>query len=162
MSYFEVLLAVAFVALAIALIFPLFQRRDTPQKPQCINNARQIIISIQIYQADNNGKFPSKETVWEDIQVAPKALICPTSGNKKEIDYGYNAYLSGKMLKDPDMPATDKLPVLADSKTPAHLLETSSDIDFRHNGKAVVGYGDGHVALLQPVEIQNVPVKEAR
>jgi len=46
------------------------------------------------------------------------------------------------------MPKPQNVPVIADSKTPTHLLQSYTDIDPRHNGKATVGFADGHVLQL--------------
>ena len=66
------------------------------------------------------------------------------------------------MLESPGMPKAPDLPVLADSKAPDHLLNSTADIDPRHTEKATVGYADGHVVLQRSAEIHNVPVKETR
>jgi prepilin-type processing-associated H-X9-DG protein len=46
------------------------------------------------------------------------------------------------------------VPMVADCVKPGHLLQTNRDIDPRHNGMAVVGFADGHVALIDPAKVR--------
>ncbi|MHB9107311.1 MAG: hypothetical protein ACYDCO_09690 [Armatimonadota bacterium] len=158
----EIIIVVVILVIVFAVIlYPVFFSRPYPARQSlCQSNVRQLMVAIVMYQQDHGDKFPDKAIVWQDINYPPKALLCPTYGMKKGLAYGYNASLSGKRLKSPGMPEAQNLPVLADSNTPNHLLNSPADIDFRHTQKATVGFADGHVAMLQPAYIQNVPVKE--
>lgn len=121
---------------------------EKARQTQCMNNVRQLVVSIQLYQQDHNGKFPNQATIWRDLSSPPNTVICPIYGKNKGNGYGYNVNIAGKTLESKGMPEAQNLVVLADSKTPLHQLSVLTDIDFRHANKAVVGFADGHVALL--------------
>lgn len=157
-GYIEfVILALVLIIVAIVL-FPVFlpKRNVTPQDP-CLNNARRLIVAVQIYQQNHNGQYPNKATFWQDIAYPPKAIFCPTY-SKKVNGYGYNANLSGLTFQSPGMPQPPDLPALADSQAPGNLLHTTADIDFRHTGRAIVGFGDGHVAIHRSSDISVAPI----
>ena len=158
-----IIVMVILVIVLMALFYPVFIPHpiEKPRQTQCAVNMRQNLIAVQMYIQDHNNRFPNKATVWQTVPFPARSLPCPTYSKTKN-GYGYNASLSGKTLKSPGMPEAKDLPVLADSKAPDHLLASPADIDPRHTQKAMVGYADGHVMLLQSVDIQNVPVKEAR
>ena len=162
-SYLEIIVVIVVLLFVLAgFLYPFYLRYRSAEGPSrqspCMNHVRQLVLSIETYRQDHNGQFPSKATVWQDISYPPKSLICPTY-SKRVNGYGYNANLSGLTFKSPGMPQPQDLPVLADSQAPGNLLHTTADIDFRHTGKAVVGFGDGHVALHRPSDIVIAPIK---
>ncbi|MHB9107309.1 MAG: DUF1559 family PulG-like putative transporter [Armatimonadota bacterium] len=146
-------------AIMAAVLFPVFAKaRETARQTQCANNVRQLTVSVQMYMQDHNGQFPNKDAVWADVQFPPMALTCPTYGAGKGNGYGYNASLSKRSATAPGLPGLQFIPLLADSNTPDHLLNTPADIDVRHLQKAVVGFTDGHVELLPPSSVSNLPL----
>ena len=154
-SLISVLLVIAILATLFIAFGPIFRPRPSKRilLSACMNNVRQMIIDIQLYQQDHDLQFPDKATIWTNINFPTKSLTCPTYGEKKGIGYGYNASLSTRSLEDAGMPEAQLVPVLADSATPSHLLYTSDDIDFRHTDRAMVGFADGHVVLLAPEKV---------
>jgi|GEM_PF-1410396 len=156
-----IIVVIVMLFVLIGLLYPFYRRYQSAEGPErqspCLNNVRRLIVSMQAYQQDHGGQFPNKVTVWQDFSYPPKAVICPTY-EKKVNGYGYNAHLSGLTFKSPGMPQSQDLPVLADSQAPGNLLHTTADIDFRHTGKAVVGFGDGHVELRHPSTIPIAPI----
>ena len=156
-----ILVVVILVALLIAILFPVFVRRDTPRRPNCASNIRQLVLAVQMYTQDHENKFPPNDVIWQDVPFPPKSLICPEY-RRNVNGYGYNAYIGGKATNDPGMPEPQNLPVIADSKVSTHLLQSRADIDPRHTQKAMVGYADGHIMLQPPSAIENLPVKRAR
>ncbi|MHB0938023.1 MAG: hypothetical protein ACYC6A_16665 [Armatimonadota bacterium] len=162
-GYIEIIVVVVILVIVLAVLYPVIIVRTRPNRQfQCPSNARQLMIAIQMYQQDHGGQFPNKATLWQDIAFPPKSLVCPTYGARNGIGYGYNANLSGLTDKSPGMPALPNLPVLADSRTTDHLLNSTSDIDFRHTGRAIVGFGDGHVALHNPSDITIAPIAKPK
>lgn len=146
-----VIISVVFLSLfmlnSLSSLIP--RRHHGDKQNQCANNVRQLIVAIQLYQQDHNGKFPDQATMWRAVSFPPKCVICPDY-SKKVIGYGYNINIAGKTLKSKGMPEAQNLVVMADSKTPLHQLAVPTDIDFRHTGKAFIGFADGHVAI-QPL-----------
>jgi len=149
----ELLVVIAIIAILAAILFPVFAKaREKARQSQCMNNARQIILGIQMYMQDHDSKFPSSDTVFSELSFPPKTLICPTLGSKAK-GYGMNKWLSNKTVNEIAKPVMD-IAVLADCKTSAgnSLVINTVDIDPRHSDKANVAYADGHVALVNPAE----------
>jgi len=150
-------------AIVLILIAPLaanaqFARaREKARQTSCLNNARQIVLAITMQAQDNGGIYPDAATVWENVNFPPTSLSCPTYGNENGIGYGYNFWLGGRILEDEGMLQPQELVVIADSSAPDHLLRSARDIDDRHSGKAVLGYADGHVALVASDKVEIKP-----
>ncbi|MHB0938021.1 MAG: DUF1559 family PulG-like putative transporter [Armatimonadota bacterium] len=146
-------------AIMAAVLFPVFAKaRETARQTQCVNNVRQLMVATQMYMQDHNNQFPDKGLVWTDISYPPKALLCPTYGIDRGNGYGYNASLSKRSINAAGMPDIWLIPVLADSRAPGNLLNTTADIDPRHAQKAVVGFADGHVEQQDPSVVTNLPL----
>jgi len=154
----ELMVVTAIVAVLTAIILPtLAAAREKANQTKCQNNQRQLLLAIAMYQHDHEGKFPDKMTIWQDLNLPPASLVCPTSGEKAgTITYGYNAWISGKTMAATGMPKANQLPVIADSSTEDHLLLTAADVDYRHYAKATTAFADGHVAALESAPISVV------
>jgi prepilin-type processing-associated H-X9-DG protein len=113
---------------------------------------RQMMLAIQMYQQDNDNYFPTTEQVWSAVNFPPGSLACPTF-SKDRPGYGYVRWLSGNMLGQPGMPPAAKCVVMADCKETDRLIAYPSQADYRHTGKAIIGYADGHVALQKETEV---------
>ncbi len=151
----ELLVVIAIIAILAAILFPVFAKaREKARQTQCLNNVRQIGVAIDIYRQDHKDHFPNRATVFADINMPPKTLACPTYGASKGIGYGYNTWISDKVPSDAGMLAMQKLPVMMDAKTADHLVLMPSQTDPRHTDKVVVGFGDGHVAMLPQGEVE--------
>jgi len=157
----ELLVVIAIIAILAAILFPVFAKaREKARQSQCANNVRQLIIAIQIYQQDHEEKFPKRDSIFADVAFPPKSLNCPTYGTTKGIGYGFNKWIAEKSMNDPGMLSPQTLVVLADSKTPTHLMSTSADADPRHTDKVNVGYADGHVELVKQNEVNVLPTAD--
>ena len=154
----ELLVVIAIIAILAAILFPVFAKaREKARQNTCINNVRQIVIGVQVYQQDHDGIFPPKTSMWAELNSPPKALVCPTYGVKKGNGYAYNSNLSNKTLTDSGVDEAHKLPVAADSKSADNLILTGADLDPRHTDKVVIGFADGHVSLLSPTAVSILP-----
>jgi len=155
----ELLVVIAIIAILAAILFPVFAKaREKSRQAQCISNIRQITLGVQMHQQDHEGLFPDKETVWQDLNVTPKVLNCPTYGAKMGNGYGYNKWISGKSLSDSAMPPAVTVVVFADSKASDHLITSINEVDPRHTDKSVVGFGDGHVQVIAPKYLSIIPI----
>lgn len=74
-----------------------------------------------------------------------KVLKCPTKGNKTANAYAYNGFADGLTLGE----ITDhtQAVMFADGNAANNIALLNTDLDARHNGKLIVGYLDGHVAM---------------
>ena len=147
----ELLVVIAIIAVLAAILFPVFATaREKARTTACINNQRQLIAAVQIYLQDNNEILPDSHTIWQNINLAPGVLICPTKGTTTPNAYVYSNVLSGQALGNYGTP--NNVLVIGDGQTttstgiPNAAAYTSADYDFRHNGRIVGAYLDGHVA----------------
>ncbi len=152
----ELLVVIAIIAVLAAILFPVFARaREKARQTTCTSNQRQIAAAIMMFAQDHEESLPASGTVWQDLNVDPGVLTCPTKGKTTPNGYGYNFYLGNYaigQIKDPT-----SLPLIADvvdapSMNIANLLYKSADADYRHSNKAIISYVDGHVnAGISPV-----------
>jgi len=158
----ELLVVIAIIAILAAILFPVFAKaREKARQAQCVNNVRQITVAVQIVTQDHDQKYPSRDTVWADVAMAPNVLVCPTAGKSRLNGYAYNRWISNKSLADPGMPADPtELPLIADGSQLTNWMARTADLADRHSGKAVVGFGDGHVEAKDPSLVRFVPLPD--
>jgi prepilin-type N-terminal cleavage/methylation domain-containing protein/prepilin-type processing-associated H-X9-DG protein len=143
----ELLVVIAIVAILAAILFPVFAKaREKARQTTCQNNQRQIATAILMYAQDHEEVLPTLDTVWGDLALPAGVLICPTAGKKVTTGYSYNPaqnaagtpYVAGAAL--------------GDIATPSQMWLTADSADrrkivYRHTGKTIASYLDGHVTL---------------
>jgi len=146
-------LGLAVFAVIASILFPVFAKTREKSRPtQCMNNLRQIDIGLLTYTQEHNDTLPSSSK-WEEatgLLTDSKVFICPTYGINKGNGYGYNVRFSEKSINAPSIPLISNILVVADCKSSDNLIHSVDDIDFRHSGKAIAAFADGHVALINP------------
>lgn len=144
----ELLVVIAIIAILAAILFPVFaQAREKARQTSCINNQRQIVTALMMYIQDNGEMLPPSSTVWQNLNLPAKSLICPTLGTTNN-GYGFMNYLGGTAMGTITNPETT--PVSADMKistTSPNLITSQANIDLRHNGLVVYSALDGHVTM---------------
>jgi len=156
----ELLVVIAIIAILAAILFPLFTKaREKARQSTCQSNVRQMLVAIQMNQNDNDGRYPDMGKVYQVVQFPPKCITCPTYGAAKGAGYGFNSWLTGKVASDVGMLPPQETVIGADS-TGATMI-SALDMDARHTGKGVVGYGDGHVSLEKSVNIPAMTSNDA-
>jgi prepilin-type N-terminal cleavage/methylation domain-containing protein len=165
----ELLVVIAIIAILAAILFPVFARaREKARQTTCQSNQRQIAAAMQMYAQDHEETMPMSSTVWQDIEVDPGVLICPTAGKKMANAYLYNAgsHLSGAAIGE--YPNPSGILVTADG-----LMNTiSSSVKFssgpykgfidpaqignildinRHSKIIIASFLDGHVEMVNKV-----------
>lgn len=81
----EVLIVIGIISLALVVVLPPLDRAREPRggRLPCPSNLRQIGQAIQIYAIKHGERLPdSLEQLIGDESLTPKALICPSTGDK--------------------------------------------------------------------------------
>jgi prepilin-type N-terminal cleavage/methylation domain-containing protein/prepilin-type processing-associated H-X9-DG protein len=140
----ELLVVIAIIAILAAILFPVFARaREKARQTTCSSNQRQLVAAVQMYAQDHEETLPGSSTIWSDIKVDPGVLICPTAGKSMPVGYLYNTKICADKsigdVKDPDgMNDIAAVYVTGDG-------ESSGAVAYRHSGRVVASFLDGHV-----------------
>ena len=115
----------------------------------CISNQKQIALGILMYVQDYDEMYPPKKAVYEKV-TSPyiknmDVFRCPLDV-QGTISYTFNANMQGVSLAALVSPA----------KTVMTYEGKNQHLEFRHSGKTVVGFADGHVKLISPDEAKDV------
>ena len=150
----ELLVVIAIIAILAAILFPVFTKaREKARQAKCTSSQKQIALAITIWTQENDEKLPATATVWGDIGVSGKVLVCSTRP-KLANGYGYSKGIDGLKLGEIEDPTIT--PMTADATEASnHVMVLGADVDMRHSGKtkAIMSYVDGHVEL-----ISNAPI----
>jgi len=134
-------------SLAYALTHPemLQHAKGAAQTTSCLSNMKQVCLSVIMFATDNDDILKLKADAWK-AKVMPYCknegiFHCPQD-TTKGVSYSLNPNLAGKSMTAIKKPAQTVL-VYEGKKM---------KLDFRHEGKACVGFADGHVKLFTPEE----------
>ena len=151
-TWVEIILIIFFVVIITLILFPVFARaREKRPCRTCSSGQRQIAVSAMMYAQDHNEMLPAKETFWEDANLDPGVLVCPTMYDKvknhyksKINCYAYNTWVANKFVgKFPDPTLVF---MTCDSDSADNLWYSPADTANRHSGQCIYSYADGHVA----------------
>ncbi len=169
----ELLVVIAIIAILAAILFPVFAKaREKARQTACLNNQKQIITATMIYVQDHDEQFPSAANFWGALSLDKGVLICPTKGTKTANAYFFNGgddnngfHIASKSLGDIKNPEQTMLvadgnqnyiPTGWASAIPntsmlggGHAVTDCVDTT-RHGNSLIIGYIDGHAAMLQP------------
>jgi prepilin-type processing-associated H-X9-DG protein len=90
------------IPLGAALILPaLAQAKQRAQAVQCMNNAKQLAVSVRTYADTHENHLPPAATWCESIepQLISLAFKCPADNSSQRCDYAFNSQLDGVDLK---------------------------------------------------------------
>ena len=148
----ELLVVIAIIAILAAMLFPVFAKaRERARQSSCVNNQRQIVMTIHMYAQDNDDMLPPAATVWQKLALPPMTLICLTKGMKYPNAYVYNSALDGVAqgtFNDPGSVLVTADGVHAATSSPLtydNIAYNATDYDLRHTGRMVASFLDGHV-----------------
>lgn len=158
-------LAVLFVPIMAAIMFPVFARaKDAAKQSTCLNNVKQLSMALQLYEQDWDSRYPLAENWNEAIgkyvtsSAAQKSSgkrggvwVCPAA-KSKEPSYALNKMLAGVSEGDVSFPAEtvgiyESLPG-RNQAGGASLLP----VPPRHRRGNSVGFADGHARSVDTFE----------
>ena len=153
----ELLVVIAIIAILAAILFPVFAKaREKARQTKCLSNQRQIVMAAQMYTQENDETYPVASEFWGALNLADRVVICPSRGPKAGNGYSYSSKIAGKSLGE-IVDATEEI-VSADggigtvqTGQSANVAYSMANFDFRHGGKIICSYADGHVALVSEI-----------
>ena len=159
----ELLVVIAIIAILAAILFPVFARaREKARQTTCSSNQRQIVASLMMYVQDHDETFPNSTNIWQNVQVDPGVLVCPTLGKTTPNGYIFSAYLAGMTLGKINDPTTELVtadgPTLTSSGIP-NVGQYLTDLDAsRHTNQYIGSMVDGHVQTATGPISNNAPL----
>ncbi|MHB9134680.1 MAG: type II secretion system protein, partial [Armatimonadota bacterium] len=95
----ELLVVIAIIAILASILFPVFAKaREKARQTTCTSNVRQLATAVQMYNQDNQSRYPGK--TWADAVLtyvgSQKIYFCPSDAGvdkSQPISYGYNGLL---------------------------------------------------------------------
>jgi prepilin-type N-terminal cleavage/methylation domain-containing protein/prepilin-type processing-associated H-X9-DG protein len=155
----ELLVVIAIIAILAAILFPVFARaREKARQTTCLNNQKQLVTAALMYAQDHEETFPAAASVWGDLALDKKVLICPSAGAKVANGYVYSNRVAGQAQGDLDNPTGTALTADGSKKgatldaglvppqpTVDNVMYDGSELEFRHSKKFIAGFVDGHV-----------------
>jgi len=127
----------------------------TPPVITCINNVKQLAVSMAQYEADYDDHLPPKENWSEELHPYlrnDQALHCP-SGDIGVDYYALNAHLDRRKYGDMWAPAATVQ--FFDARVGLNAFGGQNIVVYRHGEKtmATIGFADGHVKALTESDI---------
>lgn len=137
-----------FVAILAAILFPVFQKvRGNARLAASESNVKLIELGMIQYTADHNDRMPPAASYKNALfpSYIKDETVFHSPGDKEGAgSYAMNVNLQGKSLEN-----------LAHSDTVVSIYEGHNQtLSFQHDGKAVVGFADGHVRALTQAQAQ--------
>jgi prepilin-type processing-associated H-X9-DG protein len=120
---------------------PFLRAREAARGVSCLSNVKQIGLGVLMFIQDHDERYKFKaETYKKSIMpyIKNEAVFRCPDDKSVGISYSFNANLAGIGLANLQYPADTVM--IYEGK--------NGKLDFRHNGKASVGFADGHAKLI--------------
>ena len=138
------------IAILAAILFPVFQKaRDNARLASCESNVNQIELGMLQYTQDHNGALPPSAAAYKAAvfpYIKSESVFHYPADPSGPVEYAVNANLQGKNLDNLAHPA--QVVLVYEGQDQA--------LNFQHDGKAVVGFADGHVRALTQAQVQEL------
>ena len=140
-------------AILAAILFPVFVKvRGNARLAACESNVKQIDLGMLQYVQDNNEKYPASAAGYKSVlmpYIKSNAVFHCPADQGGEGDYSMNSKLQGVSLKKLTHP--EVVVAVYEGK--------NQTLDFRHDGRAVVGFADGHFKAFTQAQAEGLQWK---
>jgi prepilin-type N-terminal cleavage/methylation domain-containing protein/prepilin-type processing-associated H-X9-DG protein len=166
----ELLVVIAIIAILASILFPVFAKaREKARQTTCLSQVRQLAIAAQMYDQDNNARYPGVSgTNWDAalgnyLGNNSAMFTCPSDSTSSSNvnSYGYSGMMvtaSGQGVNESVITAPTEVGVVCDASPSmaygagglvgggalAPVATTAVIPAPRHSGGTVVGFADGH------------------
>jgi len=148
----ETLVVVGIIGVLTAILLPVLAHvREKGAQASCLNNQRQIAATLLTYAQDHDQRLPEAATVWQNLILPPKSLICPTRPRLTH-GYAYNGIAAGRLLTELRRDLSQTM-LTADGASDGAIALTGHDLETRHQGKVIAAFADGHVLLHTAIQL---------
>jgi prepilin-type N-terminal cleavage/methylation domain-containing protein/prepilin-type processing-associated H-X9-DG protein len=165
----ELLVVIAIIAILASILFPVFAKaREKARQTTCLSQIRQIAIAAQMYDQDNNARYPGWSG-WDSLLGTylgnnAQMFTCPSDSSTVGAvnSYGYNGMLvraDGSGVNEAVILAPTEVGIACDASPSMTYgsggliggggLQASTLTQLpapRHSNGTVVGYCDGHAS----------------
>jgi prepilin-type N-terminal cleavage/methylation domain-containing protein/prepilin-type processing-associated H-X9-DG protein len=149
----ELLVVIAIIAILAAILFPVFAKaREKARQTACLNNQKQIATAMLMYAQDHDEMLPDGDGAWGAVSLDKGVLVCPTAGPKLANGYVYSMLVAGMALGEIADPViscltADGSHTVTATAPAANAAYIAADFQFRHSGKVIASYVDGHCEM---------------
>jgi prepilin-type processing-associated H-X9-DG protein len=151
----ELLTTIVALSIIAVIMYPIFNKdRHKAGTTSCMSNQRTIMIAINMYAHDHADSLPPSADIWSISEFQSTTLKCPED-SKNNNGYLYNNNLSGVNLSDTNMilrmVTVDGETVKGKKRTLHNIYYSPDDVRYRHDGKAVAAFIDGHAEAIEKI-----------
>jgi prepilin-type processing-associated H-X9-DG protein len=143
------LLMLPLLPFMVALMLPaLAAGRQTAMQINCMNNEKQLALTVLMYSNDHTNHYPAAATWCDAIKPSAgseKIFKCPAGNPASRCDYAFNAKLDG--LDDSKIDPQTVMIFESDTGWNAHGERELLANRHRANS-SVVAFADGHVEMV--------------
>ena len=147
--------SIAMIAIYAALLLPaLANAKGKAQTINCVNNLKQLGLSVRLYAGDYNDTYPSGTNWCGDLLTyagTAKIYQCPGDSAQLGCGYAFNSALAG--LAEQDIAPDTVMFFESDTGWNASGGKELMITQPRHNNTFVIGLADGSVQQMRAAQV---------
>ena len=165
-SLLEVSVLLGLTAVAAALIFTVFQRKNGEKQATCASNMREVGLALMLYAQDWDDRLAPVNVPATGVTSAPgngfvfsllpyikssDLFQCPSEPNSTpgKTDFAYNVAVAGQEEKKIRNPSSTVLFCETDESAGSMASASAPLVTDRHKGGSNYCFQDGHVKWLE-------------